>query len=155
MENSMKKITSIVSCAALLSLGLVAWSQGAKSDGSTERAIKDLEEKWTQAERTNNVEAAAPFLASKFVNVDYAGKITSRTEFLAEQKATKYESSTYDDVKVIAVGNTAVATGILTAKGRDASGKPFYGRLRGTDTFVKLPNGQWQCIAAVDTPLLR
>ena len=149
----MRKITSRVCCTALLSIGIVAWSQGAKTDGGTEKAIAALEEKWTQAERTNNVDAVASLLASKFVNIDYAGKITPRTEFLSDQKATKYESATFDDVKVIVVGSTAVATGILTAKGMDGSGKTFDGRLRDTETWVKMPNGQWQCIAAVSTPL--
>ena len=149
----MKKITSMVCCTALLSIGIVAWSQGAKTDGGTEKAIAALEEKWTQAQRTNNVDAVSSLLARKFVDIDYAGKITPRTEFLADQKATKYESATFDDVKVIVVGSTAVATGILTAKGMDGSGKTFNGRLRDTETWVKMPNGQWQCIAAVSTPL--
>jgi ketosteroid isomerase-like protein len=134
-------------------MAIAAWSQSAKTDGSTERAITALEDKWTQAQKTNNADAAAPLLAGKFVNITIEGKITSRTEFLAEQKATKYDSVTFDDVKVIAVGSTAVATGIFTAKGTDGSGKPIDVHERSTDTWAKMPNGQWQCVASVSTPL--
>jgi ketosteroid isomerase-like protein len=71
---------------------------------------------------------------------------------LAEYKTTKWESAENTDVKVTAFGDTAIATGVYNGKGTD-SGKPFDVQERWTDTWVKLPNGQWQCVASHGTPI--
>jgi ketosteroid isomerase-like protein len=67
---------------------------------------------------------------------------------LASAKATKYDSIEYEDVKVTAFGNTAIATGGSKLTGTDASGKPLDEHVRWTDTWVKMANGQWQCVAS-------
>ena len=90
----------------------------------------------------------APLLANKLINTGSDGKVTVKAESLASAKATKYDSVAYDDVKVTAFGGTAIATGDFKAKGTDASGKPLDVHERFTDTWVKMPNGQWQCVAS-------
>jgi ketosteroid isomerase-like protein len=90
----------------------------------------------------------APLLADKFVNTGTDGKVTGKAETLANAKASKYESIEYEDVKVTAFGDTAIATGASKAKGTDESGKPMDDHVRWTDTWVKMPNGKWQCVAS-------
>ncbi len=131
----------------LLSLGSAAWAHAQKSSG-TEKAVAALEEQWLQSQKTNNPDLVAPLLADKFVSTGSDGKVTSKAETLATAKATKYDSAEYIDVKVTAFGDTAIATGGFKAKGTDASGKPFDTYERFTDTWVKMPNGQWQCVAS-------
>jgi ketosteroid isomerase-like protein len=131
----------------LLSLGSAAWSQ-AQTTGGTEKAVAALEQQWLQSQKTNNPDLVAPLLADKFVNTGSDGKVTGKAETLANAKATKYDSADYDDVKVTAFGDTAIATGGFKAKGTDASGKPLDVHERWTDTWMKMPNGQWQCIAS-------
>ena len=130
----------------LLSLGSAAWSQ-AQTTGATEKAVAALEEQWLQAQKTNNPDLEAPLLADKFVNTQSDGKVMNKAESLADAKATKYVSAEYEDVKVTVFGNTAIATGGFKAKGTDASGKPMDIHERWTDTWVKMPNGKWQCVA--------
>jgi ketosteroid isomerase-like protein len=132
----------------LLSLGSAAWSQGKKASGGTEEAVAALEQQWLQSQKTNNPDLVAPLLADKFINTGSDGKVTGKAESLATAKATKYDSVAYDDVKVTAFGGTAIATGDFKAKGTDASGKPLDVHERFTDTWVKMPNGQWQCVAS-------
>ena len=72
----------------------------------------------------------------------------NKTEELADAKATKYNSIEYEDVKVTVFGDTAIATGGSKAEGTDASGKPIDTHDRWTDTWVKMPNGKWQCVAS-------
>jgi len=67
---------------------------------------------------------------------------------LLAAKATKYEAVAYDNLKVTAFGHAAIATGVFKAKGTDSLGKPLDTHERFTDTWVKMPNGQWQCIAS-------
>ena len=136
----------------LLSLGGAAWSQ-AQTTGGTEKAVAALEQQWLQSQKTNNPDLVAPLLADKFVNTGSDGKVTGKAETLARAKATKYDSADYDDVKVTVFGDTAIATGGFKAKGTDASGKPLDMHERWTDTWVKMPNGQWQCVASHGSPV--
>jgi uncharacterized protein (TIGR02246 family) len=137
---------------ALLSLGSAAWSQ-AQTTGGTEKAVAALEQQWLQSQKTNNPDLFAPLLADKFVNTNSDGKVTGKAETLANAKATKYDSAAYEDLKVTAFGDTAIATGGFKAKGTDTSGKPFDEHERFTDTWVKMPNGQWQCVASHTSPV--
>jgi ketosteroid isomerase-like protein len=51
-------------------------------------------------------------------------------------------------VKVNVFGGTAIATGVFKGKGTDADGKSFDVNERFTDTWVKMPDGKWQCVAS-------
>jgi uncharacterized protein (TIGR02246 family) len=136
----------------LLYLGSAAWAQAQKTS-ETEKAVAALEQQWLQSQKTNNPDLVAPLLADKFVNTGSDGKVTGKAETLARAKATKYDSVEYDDLKVTAFDGTAVATGTFKAKGTDSSGKPFDSNERFTDTWVKMPNGQWQCVASHVSPV--
>lgn len=134
----------------ILSLG-VASSQ-AQTSADTEKAVTALELQWLQSDKTNNVDLAAPLLADKYVSTGADGKVSDRAATLADQKARKYSTAEYEDLKVTAFGNAAVATGKYRGKGTDAS-KPFEEYLRWTDTWVKMPDGRWQCVATQYTAL--
>jgi ketosteroid isomerase-like protein len=130
----------------LVSLGSAACVQ-AQQSGGTEKAVAALEEQWLQSQKTNNPDLVAPLLADKLVNTEADGKVLNRAETLANAKATKYTSAEYEDLKVTVFGDTAIATGAFKAKGTDASGKPMDIHERWTDTWIKMPNGKWQCVA--------
>ena len=134
----------------LLSMAGVTWSQ---TDGGAAKAVEALEHQWLQSQKTNNPDLVAPLLADKFVGTGVDGKFNNRTEELADEKATKYTSVDYEDVKVTVFGNTAIATGATRAKGTDASGKPLDEHVRWTDTWVKMPSGKWQCVASQVSPI--
>ena len=132
----------------LLSLGSVAWSQDNNASGGTEKAVAALEQQWLQSQKTNNPDLVAPLLADKFISTGSDGKVSGKADLLATAKATKYDSANYEDVKVTAFGDTAIATGGFKGKGTDELGKPLDVHERWTDTWVKMPNGKWQCVAS-------
>ncbi len=136
----------------LFLLGNGAWAQD-KMGGDSEKAVAALEQQWLQSQKTNKPDMIAPLLSEKFINTASDGKVSGKAESLASAKATKYDSVDYDDLKVTAVGGTAVATGDFKAKGTDPSGKPLDVHERFTDTWVKGPKGQWQCIASHQSPV--
>jgi ketosteroid isomerase-like protein len=136
----------------VISLGSVAWSQ-AMQTGGTEKAIAALEQKWLQALKTNDPDLAAPLLADKFVNTSSDGKVAGKAETLGTIETIKWDSAEYSDVKVTVFGDTAIATGEFKGEGTDASGRFFDDHERWTDTWVKMPNGQWQCVASQGTPV--
>jgi ketosteroid isomerase-like protein len=137
----------------LLLLGSAAWSQDKQASGGTEKAVAALEQQWLQSQKTNNPDLVAPLLADKIITTGSDGKVSGKAETLATAKATKYTSVDYDDMKVTAFGDTAIATGGFKGKGTDASGKPLDVTERFTDTWVKMPNGQWQCVASHVSPV--
>ena len=138
----------------LLSFGSAALLQ-AQTNGGTEKAVTALEQQWLQSQKANNPDLVAPLLADKFIETGSDGKVTSKAESLANAKATKYDSVAYEDLKVTVFGDTAIATGLFTAKGTDPFGKPLDMRERFTDTWVKMPNGKWQCVASHGSPVKR
>jgi ketosteroid isomerase-like protein len=142
----MKK--TLIWCLLGLVLSVSAvWSQANK----TEQAVAAKEQQWLQAQKTNNPDLLAPLLADKVVVTEADGSVNNKAETLANYKKTKWDSAEYDDVKVTVFGGTAIATGGFKGKGTDASGKPVDRTARWTDTWVKMPSGEWQCVASQAT----
>ena len=143
----MKK--TLVCSLGLLLLVTAAWSQN-----GTEKAVAAFENQWLKSQQTNNVDLLNPLLADKFVNTSSDGKVTGKSETLAEYKQTKWTSAENADVKVTAFGDTAIATGVYNGKGT-RSGKAFDAHERWTDTWVKSSSGQWQCVASQTSPIMK
>lgn len=131
----------------LLSLGIASCLH-AQTTAETEKAVAALEQQWLQSQKTNNSDLLPPLLADKFVETGSDGKVMDKAAALATAKATKFATAEYNDVKVTVFGNTAIATGGFKGKGTDESGKPLDVNERWTDTWVKMPNGKWQCVAS-------
>ena len=144
----------IITCCLLgvVSLASAAWAQAGK-DGGTEKAITALEYKWLESQKTNKPEMVEPLLAEKFVETNSEAKVLTKAQAMEQAKGTKYTSADYEDVKVTVFGDAAIATGGFMAKGTDPSGKPFEMHERWTDTWVKMADGKWQCVATQGTAL--
>jgi ketosteroid isomerase-like protein len=147
------KNTQVWCLLGLLSLASAAVSQAQQSGGATEKAVMALENQWLQSQKTNNPDLVAPLLADKFVSTDDEGKVTNKAETLANAKASKIASAENENVQVTVFGDTAIATGLWVGKGTNEKGKPFDLRGRWTDTWIKMPNGKWQCVATQTTPV--
>jgi ketosteroid isomerase-like protein len=132
---------------AVMVMATATWSQ-AQKNGATEKAVADLEQQWLKAQQTNNAAMLEPLLADGFTNTSSAGAVSNRAESIADAKKTKYTSVDYGDLKVMVFGDTAVAMGNFRAKGTDSSGKPLDANERFTDTWSKMPDGKWQCVAS-------
>ena len=133
---------------ALLTLGSASWSHAQQADGAAEKAVLELEKQWIQSQRLNNPDLLAPLLADKFVNTSVDGTVRNKAETLAVEKATKYLSSDYPELKVTVFGDTAIATSVWKGQYTDESGKPVNAHSRYTDTWVKMPDGKWRVVAS-------
>jgi ketosteroid isomerase-like protein len=134
----------------VISLG-VGIAQGQVADA--EKAVAAAEEQWTQSERTNNVDLSAPLLADKFIFINTDGSISNRTQYLTDSKATKYVSVDIAEFRVTVSGHTAVATMVFKSKGSFSNGKPMDINARWADTWVKMPDGKWQCVLSQGSEL--
>jgi hypothetical protein len=142
------KRTIICSLLGILALGAAVTSQAQVTIGETEKTVAAHERQWLQSQKTNNTELLAPLLAEKFVNTGMDGKVTNKSQTLADAKATHWTSVEYENLQVVTYADAAIATGVYIGKGTDARGKPMDDQERFTDTWVRMPGGQWQCAAS-------
>jgi hypothetical protein len=149
-EMAMKK-RRIGFLLALISLVSGTFLQARQSDAAIEKTVTTLEQTWLQSQKSSNPDLLAPLLADRFVNTGGDGTVTLNTETLALVKTMKFESDEYYDVKVTVFGDTANRG--FKGKGTGVTGKPLNVNERWTDTWVKMPNGQWQCVASHASPI--
>ncbi len=134
----------LLAVAVVLSAGAVALAQG-----GVEKALMDLEQQWVKAQLASNGEALAPLLAANFVSLQSDGTLQTKAAYVANTTGkAKWQVSAVSDMKVQVHGDSAVVTGIWTGKGTDGAGKAVDGRERFVDTWVKMPDGKWQCVAS-------
>jgi len=137
-------------CVICLLFSSSGWSQTSQKS-EAEKAVEALEQRWLRSQQENNPDLIAPSVAEKFVATQSDGKVIDKTEMLASAKASKYRSAEYGDVKVTVFGNAAIVTGFEKLEGTDSSGLPLDVNERFTDTWVKMPDGTWQCVASQQT----
>jgi ketosteroid isomerase-like protein len=143
----MKKTLAWIVVGAL-SLGCAAMAQASEMNGATEKAIAALEDQWVQADKASNADMLAPLLAEQFASTNPEGKVSDQKQALADERTSKFTSASLEDMHVTVVGTTAIARYVYKSKGTDAAGKAFDSHVRYTDTWVKMPDGKWQCVAA-------
>jgi ketosteroid isomerase-like protein len=91
--------------------------------------ILHLVRHWADAERAGDADALAPLLADDFLLVGPLGFMLDKTQYLDSRRSgdLRHESLAWEDVRVRAYDNAAVAVGALTQRtkylGRDASGR--------------------------------
>lgn len=135
-------------------LGLITCTPFAHSQSSSpEQTVAALEQQWLQGQKTNNPALIEPLLAEKFIETLSDGGVIDRAVAMKMTNAMKYTLAVNEDVKVTVFGDAAVATGGFRGKGIDSAGKPFDDHERWTDTWIKMPNGKWQCVATQATPI--
>lgn len=121
------------------------------ANDNTQKAIADLESKWAEAQKVGHAAAVAPLLADSFVNTDVNAQTYGKERLLSNLKGGQWEQNGISDVKVTVYGNTAIAIGAWAGKGVDGDGAKIDRGERWTDTWVKMPSGQWQCVASQQT----
>ena len=129
-------------------LSLAANPIQAQKNADTEKAILALEQKWLDLELSGQVDQLTTLLADTWVTTDPDGKVFDRAGFIADEKNYHFTSSVYTDEKVFVYGNTVIAIGSTKFKGTGPGGKAVEGTIRWTDTWVKMPNGKWMCVAS-------
>ena len=91
--------------------------------------VLELGQHWANAERAGNADALEPLLADDFLLVGPLGFMLDKAQYLGSRRSgdLTHESLAWDDVRVRAYGDAAVAVGAQTQRtryqGRDASGR--------------------------------
>jgi ketosteroid isomerase-like protein len=149
----MKKISGAVALLLVLVCPIFGQTKPPAGQGAIQE-VTVLERAWLEASRQYDVSWFERNIADTMVNTDENGVVTDKTSMIADtkNKTSKYESLSYESLKVQAYGNAAVATGISVIKGT-YKGKDNSGKYSWTDTWVKL-GGRWQCVASHESKIV-
>ncbi len=142
----MKRLLTVASL--ILATGALSFAQS-----GIDKTLMDLEAQWVKAALASKGEALAPLLAADFVSVQSDGRTATKAEYVAMTSKGKWQVSEVSDMKVQVHGNAAVVTGMWTGKGTDGMGKAVDAKERFADTWVKMPDGKWQCVASASAPM--
>lgn len=114
-----------------------------------------LESIWNQAEEKGDVGALDLILNDALVYIDEDGALLTKSQFLARVKhaGVLVQSITTQAVSVHVFGGIAVVGGRYRAKGVE-KGKAYQREGRFIDVWV-IERGNWICVAAESTPILR
>lgn len=120
----------------------------ARSSGSA-ATLRRLEDQWAQALIKRDAAFFRRTLHPAYVYSDERGVFT-KNQVIAEQTAgtDTVDFAANEDMRVYLHGSTAIVTGILVVRGRNASGA-FQHRYRYTDSWSR-SGGRWLMIASQD-----
>jgi ketosteroid isomerase-like protein len=119
----------------------------------TQTRVLDLGKRWADAESRGDAKALGELLADDFMLVGPLGFLLDKQQYLGSRRSgdLKHESFAWDDVRVRAYGDTAIAIGSQTQRstyqGRDASG-----RFRVTQIAAQL-DGRWKLVGLHLSPI--
>ncbi len=118
--------------------------------GAEEQAVMQIEREWAAVSAKNDLAGLDKILATEYAN-NTDGRITPKKELLAKVKggATKTASAEAGEMKVLVLGDTAIAHGLWMEKST-IDGKDTSGTYRYTDTFIKR-DGRWQAVTTYST----
>lgn len=139
----------------LLTVGVAVAQEaaGRKAASSVAQALMQMENQWAKASKASDGDALAPMLSEDFVAIDSDGSMRGKAEVIARTKKAKWVTNEIGDLKVIVHGDSAIVTGSWTGNGTDGAGKPVNAKERWVDTWVKMTNGKWQCVASASAPI--
>jgi ketosteroid isomerase-like protein len=153
----MKRDVAICGAVVFLTVSVAIAQQSAKpgatASGTVAQALMDMENQWAMASKASNSDALAPLLAEDFVSLDSDGSLYAKADVVARTKKAKWATNEIGDLKVTVHGDAAIVTGTWTGKGTDGAGKSIDTKERWADTWVKMPNGKWQCVASASAPM--
>ena len=148
------KIKNLVWCLLGTMIMSGAASAQAAKDVGVMSDVLALEQTWLKSQQTNNTELLAPLLADNIADTTTDGKLmTGKDAAIADGKSVKWNSAEYTEMRIAVYGDTAIATAVFLGQGTDSSGKPVNVHERFTDTWVKMSDGQWRCVATHGSPI--
>ena len=137
----------------VMSAGVAAaQAGGAQPASAVGQAVIALENQWTVASKAGNGEAIGALLADDFVALGSDGSLHTKADVIARANKAKWATYVIGDMKVTVHGDSAIVTGSWVGNGTDGTGKAVNAKERWADTWVKMANGKWQCVASASAP---
>ena len=124
-----------------------AFAASAQSRNEDESAVQDAYRAYVQAWKTKDLTALEKLISPDYMAVNFEGKLSTRENELATAKSdNEWEAMAVDEIHARIWGDTAVASGSISAQGKKPDGSSFNARVRFLAMLVK-QDGRWQLVA--------
>jgi len=141
--------TRVIRLAGLLMIVVLthALAASAQSRNTEESAVQDAYRAYVQAWKTKDLTALEKLISQDYMAVNFEGKLSTRENELATAKSdNEWEAMAVDEIHARIWGDTAVASGFISAQGKKPDGSSFNARVRFLAMLVR-QNGRWQLVA--------
>lgn len=134
--------------AAPLSANAQATTSEAAAPSSDVAALEALNSEWLTAYKTRDAAALDRVLADDFQGVYPGGRIMKKADVLglATNPARSFDTVTWEDVRIVVIGDVAVLRARARMSGKSAEG-PFSSINDFADVYVRRA-GAWRAISA-------
>jgi len=124
-----------------------SFAASAQSRSKEESAVQDAYKAYVQAWKTKDLAALEKLISPDYMAVNFEGKLSTREIELATAKSdSDWVAMDVDEIHTRIWGDTAVASGFISAQGKKPDGSSFNARVRFLAMLVK-QDGRWQLVA--------
>jgi len=117
------------------------------------QAVKQAYEAYVQAWKLKDVAALQKLISDEYMAVNFESKLSDKeTEIATAKTDAEWISMSVDEIHTRVFGNTAIASGLLSAQGKRPDGTTFSAGVRFLAALVK-HDGVWQLVATQSTPI--
>ena len=139
----LRMITIISMIAAMSTLVQPA----ALAEPSGDEAVENAYKAYIQAWKTKDIAALQNLISDDYMAVNFENKVSSKEiEIATAKNDAAWDAMSVDEIHARLFGNTAIASGLISAQGKKADGTPFSAKVRFLAVLIKR-NGQWQLAA--------
>ena len=134
--------------AGLFSSGPFASSTNADNDNDeAQQAYRAYVKAW----KLKDLAALRNLISDDYMAVNFEGKVSDKQNEIGTAKADpEWLAMTVDEIHTRIFGNTAIASGFISAEGKRRDGDVFKAKGRFLATLIKR-NGVWQLVATQST----
>jgi ketosteroid isomerase-like protein len=142
--------------ASFAMIGALLWSapQFASSDrDKDDNEVSRSYQAYVQAWKNKDIAALEKLISNDYMAMNYENRLSTKELELATAKDDlTWNSMTVDEIHTRVFGNTAIASGLLSAEGKRPTGTILSAKVRFLAALVK-SNGVWRIVATQSTPI--
>jgi ketosteroid isomerase-like protein len=142
--------------ASLVMIAAIVWPrpQFASSDrDKDDNEVSRSYQAYVQAWKNKDIAALEKLISNDYMAMNYENRLSTKELELATAKDDlTWNSMTVDEIHTRVFGNTAIASGLLSAEGKRPDGSILTAKVRFLAALVK-SNGVWQIVATQSTPI--
>ena len=134
-------------CGLLVIVALACPYRASAQSRNEEEPVKEAYRAYVQAWKTKDLAALEKLISPEYMAVNSEGKLSTREiELTTAKNDNKWDAMTVDEIHARVWGDTAIASGFISAEGKKPDGTFFTAKVRFLAMLVK-EDGRWQLVA--------
>jgi len=143
----MKSRDFALSCVLVIVALTYSLAASAQPRNDEDLAVQDAYRAYVQAWKTKDLAALEKLISPDYMAVNFEGRLSTKEIELATAKSdSEWDAMRVDEIDTRIWGDTAVASGFISAQGKKPDGSSFNARVRFLAMLVK-QDGRWQLVA--------